>query len=118
MTVSVSFPGNLTLLGSTANIIVAESDRDIGGIGFFDYLKVGFPLAVITALGRLGLARGNLSSLTFEICSRAERVATGPAQVQRPKRKLSGELTASRLPITKSDIIGRTTAFGEERGQH
>jgi Na+/H+ antiporter NhaD/arsenite permease-like protein len=45
-----TFAGNLTLLGSVANIIVAESARDIGGIGFLEYLRVGLPLAVITTL--------------------------------------------------------------------
>jgi len=48
LTVASTFAGNMTLLGSVANIIVAENSRDIGGIGFFDYLKVGLPLAVIT----------------------------------------------------------------------
>ena len=43
-----TFAGNLTLLGSVANIIVAESAREIGGIGFWDYLKVGVPLALLT----------------------------------------------------------------------
>lgn len=43
-----TFAGNLTLLGSVANIIVAERGRDVGGLGFLEYLRVGFPLAVIT----------------------------------------------------------------------
>jgi Na+/H+ antiporter NhaD/arsenite permease-like protein len=43
-----TFAGNLTLLGSVANLILAESARDIGGIGFWDYLKVGVPLALVT----------------------------------------------------------------------
>ena len=43
-----TFAGNLTLLGSVANIIVAESAREIGGISFWDYLKVGLPLALVT----------------------------------------------------------------------
>jgi Na+/H+ antiporter NhaD/arsenite permease-like protein len=50
LAVTSTFAGNLTLLGSVANIIVAESARDIGGIGFFEYLKVGLPLAVVTTL--------------------------------------------------------------------
>jgi Na+/H+ antiporter NhaD/arsenite permease-like protein len=45
-----TFAGNLTLLGSVANIIVAESARDVGGIGFLEYLRVGLPLAVVTTL--------------------------------------------------------------------
>jgi Na+/H+ antiporter NhaD/arsenite permease-like protein len=43
-----TFAGNLTLLGSVANIIVAERGREIGGLGFFPYLRVGLPLALIT----------------------------------------------------------------------
>jgi len=48
LAVASTFAGNVTLLGSVANIIVAESARDIGGIGFFEYLRVGLPLAVVT----------------------------------------------------------------------
>ncbi|MCA9520167.1 MAG: hypothetical protein KC609_04320, partial [Myxococcales bacterium] len=51
-----TFAGNLTLLGSVANVIVAESARDIGGIGFVEYLKVGVPLALTTScLGAIWL---------------------------------------------------------------
>ena len=51
-----TFAGNLTLLGSVANIIVAEAGRDVGGLGFFQYLKIGAPLAIITsAIGILWL---------------------------------------------------------------
>jgi Na+/H+ antiporter NhaD/arsenite permease-like protein len=45
-----TFAGNLTLLGSVANIIVAESARDLGGIGFLAYLRVGLPVAITTTL--------------------------------------------------------------------
>lgn len=45
-----TFAGNLTLLGSVANIIVSEKGRETGGIGFWEYLHVGFPLALITTL--------------------------------------------------------------------
>ena len=52
-----TFAGNLTLLGSVANIIVAEAARDLGGIGFLQYLRVGAPLALATtALGAVWLA--------------------------------------------------------------
>jgi Na+/H+ antiporter NhaD/arsenite permease-like protein len=50
LTVASTFAGNLTLLGSVANIIVAESARDVGGMGFFEYLRVGLPLALVTTL--------------------------------------------------------------------
>lgn len=47
-----TFAGNLTLLGSVANVIVAEKSREVGGVGFVDYLRVGVPLTLIsTALG-------------------------------------------------------------------
>jgi len=49
-----TFAGNLTLLGSVANIIVAEAGHEVGGIGFWQYLRVGLPLALSTTL--LGVA--------------------------------------------------------------
>lgn len=51
--------GNLTLMGSIANLIVAENARRLGvEVGFFRHARVGVPVALITlALGvaRLGL---------------------------------------------------------------
>jgi Na+/H+ antiporter NhaD/arsenite permease-like protein len=49
-----TFAGNLTLLGSVANIIVAEAADDVGGMGFWQYLRVGFPLAIATTCIGLG----------------------------------------------------------------
>lgn len=43
-----TFAGNLTLLGSVANIIVAEKGRAVGGLGFWAYLRVGVPLSLFT----------------------------------------------------------------------
>lgn len=43
-----TFAGNLTLLGSVANLIVAESARSLGGLGFRQHLRFGVPLALIT----------------------------------------------------------------------
>jgi Na+/H+ antiporter NhaD/arsenite permease-like protein len=43
-----TFAGNLTLIGSVATIIVAEKGRAVGGIGFWEYLRVGAPLALLT----------------------------------------------------------------------
>ncbi len=52
-----TFAGNLTLLGSVANLIVAEAGRDVGGMGFVAYARVGAPLALITsAVGVVWLA--------------------------------------------------------------
>jgi Na+/H+ antiporter NhaD/arsenite permease-like protein len=48
-----TFAGNLTLLGSVANIIVAEAGRGVGGMSFWQYLRVGFPLAILTTLAGL-----------------------------------------------------------------
>ncbi|MEY2929493.1 MAG: hypothetical protein RL033_242, partial [Pseudomonadota bacterium] len=54
LTMASTFAGNLTLIGSVANVIVAEAGRDVGGIGFWEYLRVGLPLALSTTL--LGVA--------------------------------------------------------------
>lgn len=57
LAVASTFAGNLTLLGSVANIIVAEAALERVHIGFWEHLKVGFPLAVVTtALGAWWLA--------------------------------------------------------------
>jgi Na+/H+ antiporter NhaD/arsenite permease-like protein len=43
-----TFAGNLTLLGSVANVIVAEKAEPVGGLRFVEYLKIGVPVAVLT----------------------------------------------------------------------
>jgi Na+/H+ antiporter NhaD/arsenite permease-like protein len=44
-----TFAGNLTLLGSIANLIVAEQARPMGiKLTFLEYLKVGLPLTLVT----------------------------------------------------------------------
>jgi len=45
-----TFAGNLTLLGSVANIIVAETARDRGGLGFWQHLRAGLPIALVTTI--------------------------------------------------------------------
>jgi Na+/H+ antiporter NhaD/arsenite permease-like protein len=43
--------GNLTILGSVANLIVVEIARGAGlRIGFAEYCRVGVPLTVVTLL--------------------------------------------------------------------
>ena len=55
---SSTLAGNFTLIGSVANLIVAEQARAAGApIGFFAYFKVGLPLTLITlAFGAAWLA--------------------------------------------------------------
>ena len=49
MAISSTFAGNLTLLGSMANLIVAERAEAKGErLGFVDYLKAGVPVTVLT----------------------------------------------------------------------
>jgi Na+/H+ antiporter NhaD/arsenite permease-like protein len=51
MAMSSTFAGNLTLIGSMANLIVAERAGARGEhIGFVDYLKVGVPVTIATML--------------------------------------------------------------------
>ena len=51
MAMSSTFAGNLTLIGSMANLIVAERAGTRGArIGFVDYLKVGVPTTIATML--------------------------------------------------------------------
>ncbi|MCX4242803.1 ArsB/NhaD family transporter [Paraliomyxa miuraensis] len=54
LAMSSTFAGNLTLLGSVANVIVAEAGREVGGIGFFSFLRIGVPLTLLTTLAGVG----------------------------------------------------------------
>jgi Na+/H+ antiporter NhaD/arsenite permease-like protein len=45
-----TFAGNLTLLGSVANIIVSERSNAIGGLRFGEYARAGLPTAVVTTV--------------------------------------------------------------------
>ncbi len=50
-----TFAGNLTLVGSVANLIVAEQARDVAPIGFLAYLRVGLPVTLITTTFAIAL---------------------------------------------------------------
>jgi Na+/H+ antiporter NhaD/arsenite permease-like protein len=51
LAMSSTLAGNLTVLGSVANLIVVENARRAGtDLGFFEYLKVGVPLTILTTL--------------------------------------------------------------------
>jgi Na+/H+ antiporter NhaD/arsenite permease-like protein len=57
LAMAATFAGNLTLLGSVANVIVAEKANEVGGLEFGEYAKVGLPIALVTAaLGTAWLA--------------------------------------------------------------
>jgi Na+/H+ antiporter NhaD/arsenite permease-like protein len=50
MALATTFAGNLTILGSVANIIVVESARGHADVGFWDYARFGIPVTVLTTL--------------------------------------------------------------------
>jgi Na+/H+ antiporter NhaD/arsenite permease-like protein len=51
LSMSSTLAGNLTILGSVANLIVVENARRAGTeLGFAEYLKVGVPLTALTTL--------------------------------------------------------------------
>jgi Na+/H+ antiporter NhaD/arsenite permease-like protein len=43
-----TFAGNLTVVGSVANMIVLELSRDQVKLGFVEYLKAGVPVTLAT----------------------------------------------------------------------
>jgi Na+/H+ antiporter NhaD/arsenite permease-like protein len=58
LAMSSTLAGNLTLLGSIANLIVVERARHVVKISFLEYLKVGVPLTALTmGIGILLLRR-------------------------------------------------------------
>lgn len=50
LALATTFAGNLTILGSVANIIVVESARGHCEIGFWDYAKFGLPITILTSV--------------------------------------------------------------------
>ena len=51
LSMSSTLAGNLTILGSVANLIVVENARRAGTeLGFAEYLKVGVPLTALTTV--------------------------------------------------------------------
>ncbi len=50
LALATTFAGNLTILGSVANIIVVESARGHCEIGFWDYAKFGVPITILTSI--------------------------------------------------------------------
>jgi Na+/H+ antiporter NhaD/arsenite permease-like protein len=49
--------GNLTVVGSIANLIVVEGARGVCPIGFREYLKLGLPVTVLTLAAGVALMR-------------------------------------------------------------
>jgi Na+/H+ antiporter NhaD/arsenite permease-like protein len=48
LAVATTFAGNLTIIGSVANMIVVESARDHIQVGFWDYARFGIPITILT----------------------------------------------------------------------
>ena len=55
MALATTFAGNLTIVGSVANIIVVESARKHTEIGFWDYAKFGIPVTILTTAAGMGI---------------------------------------------------------------
>ncbi|HMP84222.1 MAG TPA: SLC13 family permease [Verrucomicrobiota bacterium] len=55
MALATTLAGNLTILGSVANIIVVESARGHADIGFWDYAKFGIPVTILTTVAGMAL---------------------------------------------------------------
>jgi Na+/H+ antiporter NhaD/arsenite permease-like protein len=55
MALATTFAGNLTILGSVANIIVVESARDHVKVGFWDYARYGIPVTLLTTVAGMFL---------------------------------------------------------------
>ena len=50
LALATTFAGNLTILGSVANIIVVESARGHCEVGFWDYARFGIPVTILTTI--------------------------------------------------------------------
>ncbi|MDB6109019.1 MAG: Inner rane protein YbiR [Pedosphaera sp.] len=50
LALTTTFAGNLTIVGSVANIIVVESARSHAELGFWDYARYGIPVTILTTV--------------------------------------------------------------------
>jgi len=48
LALATTFAGNLTIIGSVANMIVVESAREHIQVGFWDYARFGIPITILT----------------------------------------------------------------------
>jgi len=48
LALSTTFAGNLTIVGSVANMIVIESARQHLEVSFWDYARLGIPITILT----------------------------------------------------------------------
>ena len=48
LALATTFAGNLTIIGSVANMIVVESAREYIEVGFWDYARFGIPITILT----------------------------------------------------------------------
>jgi Na+/H+ antiporter NhaD/arsenite permease-like protein len=55
LALATTFAGNLTILGSVANIIVVESARGHLEVGFWDYARYGALITVLTTVGGIAV---------------------------------------------------------------
>ncbi len=53
MALTTTFAGNLTIIGSVANIIVVESASGHVELGFWDYARYGIPVTILTTVAGL-----------------------------------------------------------------
>jgi Na+/H+ antiporter NhaD/arsenite permease-like protein len=50
LALTTTFAGNLTIIGSVANMIVVESARDHIQVSFWDYARFGIPITILTTV--------------------------------------------------------------------
>lgn len=55
LALTTTFAGNLTIVGSVANIIVVESARGQLEMGFWDYARYGIPVTILTSLAGMAI---------------------------------------------------------------
>jgi Na+/H+ antiporter NhaD/arsenite permease-like protein len=48
LALATTFAGNLTIIGSVANMIVVEAAREHLQVGFWDYARFGIPITILT----------------------------------------------------------------------
>ena len=94
LAMSSTFAGNLTVLGSVANLIVVENARREGvTLSFWEYCKVGIPLTILT----LALGIAWLQFVHYSVVGRQRRpglALPGGRRHRRPVRDRAARVAA------------------------
>ena len=101
LAVATTFAGNLTIIGSVANMIVVESAREHLQIGFWDYARFGIPITIVTTAAGIGVLLVALRNRRYSVRGRQWRA--GGVKALGPPRSIQTTAVRERFALAQGD---------------